>query len=81
MSSQRTSGPSLGRRSLVRRRPAQALALTGLSIEELGWAMARREVRYRTTLPGHGHTPMLAREDVESIGRVAVDDPADSIGD
>ena len=58
-----------------------AVALTGLSIEELGWAMARREVRYRTTLPGHGHTPMLALEDVESIGRVAVDDPADSIGD
>ena len=57
-----------------------AVALTGLSLEELGWAMAQGGVRYRTTLPGHGHTPMVALEDVECLGRVAADDADGAIG-
>ena len=57
-----------------------AVALTGLSLEELGWAMALGEVRYSTSLPGHGYMPMVALEDIESLGPAAGDHPARAIG-
>ena len=44
-----------------------AVARTGLSREQIVWAMASGEVRYSTSLTDHEGIPRLALADVESL--------------
>jgi hypothetical protein len=46
-----------------------AVARTGLSREQIVWAMASGDVRYSTSLADHEGLPRLALVDVESLAR------------
>jgi hypothetical protein len=57
-----------------------AIARTGLTREQIVWAMASGQVRYSTSLTDHEGLPKLAVDDVESLAYQAFEPASGSEG-